>query len=60
MRKKTACTIPENWGGGGLNLKKFPNRGFEWTYQDRQRGREKLKPYLNRQNLTMKAPDGID
>ena len=45
---------------GGLNLKKFPNRGFEWTYQDRQRGREKLKPYLNRHNLTMKAPDGID
>lgn len=32
----------------GPNLNIFSNRGFEWTYQNRQMGRGKSKPYLNR------------
>lgn len=39
----------------GPNLNIFSNRGFEWTYQNRQMGRGKCKPYLNRREFNYES-----
>lgn len=47
-RKKQHVLFLIIWGP---NFNIFSNRGFEWTYQNRQMGRGICKPYLNRREF---------
>lgn len=56
-RKKQHVLFPEI---ESPNPKESPNKGFEWTYQERCSGQEKTPAFLDRRNVTMKELYGID